>query len=242
MTHRLATPEFLNTVKKAWPKTSTAPNPWYLIAAIPFTYLNLPHEVPHIVHHALSEDPADGHAARLSIARRTRDALFKSGINGGMPKAINALAALHDSLPPELIDKEPLRNITTSTPQIAVHGESFFRQTYASAAPITRSRLWSIYPDLGYYATRYTYGQIYGFTEILNAAETSFVQMAALVSTEVWPQARGHYRTSLNNGASVGEVESVREMVVRCCERVKGEGWGERVPEIDFDQDKNSKA
>lgn len=129
----VATPEFLSYIKSLYPSQPRIKNPWYLIAAVAFSAANLPEAVPFVFQHALkdlSQQSTGADQDSLLLARRMKDAIFKSGMLSGYskvdhliscflismaqkdkPEAINALSALHDTLPESLRDIKPLRYV-----------------------------------------------------------------------------------------------------------------------------------
>jgi hypothetical protein len=94
MTTDLADATFLTHLESLYP--STAPSsasspskaavdsPWYVAAAVAYSAANRPEAVPRVFAHALAK--VDEPAERLRLARKVRDALFKSGLIGGYPK------------------------------------------------------------------------------------------------------------------------------------------------------------
>jgi hypothetical protein len=112
--------------------------------------------------------------------------------------------------------------------------------------------------DLGLIA-RLIYGYIVSNTNVLTAAETSFVLIAGLIpqdvspnsklrrlfrssSCKVNPQLKGHLRGALNGGATTEEVRAVRDVVIQICEASgmrkieedlpAGWGWREEVANL----------
>lgn len=184
----------------------------------------------------MEQNPKASHSEQLTVARRTREALIKSAAIIGLPKTINALFALKEATPVNLRD-EPLgfsptaRTVdlyTTQASTILQRGQKFFDQVYGKVTNRVMGQMdRSGTEDLGLLA-RIEYGYILSPTGVLNAAETSYVVLAALVPQDVNPQLKGHLVGAVNNGASREEVNAVRGLVVRICEaagmrRLKGE-------------------
>ena len=71
-------------------------NPWYLVTLVAFAAGNRPDAVPLLFNHVLREleraqhefevPEFDAHGERLLLARKFRDAIFKSGMTGGYSK------------------------------------------------------------------------------------------------------------------------------------------------------------
>jgi alkylhydroperoxidase/carboxymuconolactone decarboxylase family protein YurZ len=219
----ILTKELLSSIKAT---PHLPPNSWYFISATTLSTLNLPHEIPKVFKYAMEQSPKATHAEQLSIARRTREALVKSAAIIGLPKTINALFALKEGTPESLRD-EPLgysqtgRTIdlyTTQTSTILQRGQKFFDQVYGKVTNRVMGQMdRSGTEDLGLLA-RIEYGYILSPTGVLNAAETSYVVLAALVPQDVNPQLKGHLVGAVNNGATRDEVNAVRGLVVKLCE------------------------
>jgi alkylhydroperoxidase/carboxymuconolactone decarboxylase family protein YurZ len=221
--YSILTKELLATLK-TYPHLPA--NSWYFISATTLSTLNLPHEIPKVFKYALEHSLEATHAEKLTIARRTREALVKSAAIIGLPKTINALFALKEVTPTNLRD-EPLgyspsgRTVdlyTTPSSTILKRGQKFFDQVYGKVTDRVMGQMdRSGTEDLGLLA-RIEYGYILSPTGVLNAAETSYVVLAALVPQDVNPQLKGHLVGAVNNGATREEVNAVRGLVVRICE------------------------
>ena len=89
--------------------------------------------------------------------------------------------------------------------------------------------------DLGLIA-RLMYGYVLSNTSVLDAKESSFVLLAALIPQDVNPQLKGHLKGAINNGATIEEVRAVRDVVIQVCKAAgmknldekNLEGWGWR--------------
>ena len=88
----LATPEFLSSIKKTYPPAGSAklPNPWYFVAAVALSASNAPDAVPLVFDYAIKDakesNPAWTEDDSRLLARKMKDALFKSGMLSGFPK------------------------------------------------------------------------------------------------------------------------------------------------------------
>jgi len=222
---------------------------WYFITGVTLSILNRPDEIANVFRHAMETGPGGvskkpEHDEQLRIARKMREALVKAAAIGGLPKAINALFALKEATPSSLLD-EPLGPSPTMRPvevydipssRILHRGQTFFDKVYGKVAKRVMGQMdRSGTEDLGITA-RLMYGYILSNTNVLNAAESSFVLLAGLIPQDVNPQLKGHLKGALNNGATVEEVKAVRDVVIRICEasgmtRLGGTaagGWGWR--------------
>jgi len=235
MSSTLAKTDFLDHLKSIYPPDSADAdgsnkcNPYYLIAAVGFSALNVPEALPSILTHALEN--AVNEDERKLITRRIRDALFKSGMTAGYSKVINSLLELKNATPENLLDTEIQRDTSVPLSSLSAQGREFFTQTYGPQSDSVQSLLDSIYPDMGYLSNTLAYGWVYPFSKYLTAAETSFVLVATLVAVDTPRQIKWHLDGARRNGASEAEVRAVRQMAVEVVAQV---GVRERheVPEI----------
>lgn len=69
-----------------------ASNPWYIIAAVAFSASNRPDAVPHVFQCVMKDIQKEENLGITSleekrqVARKLRDALFKSGLTSGYPR------------------------------------------------------------------------------------------------------------------------------------------------------------
>ncbi|KAL8670926.1 MAG: hypothetical protein Q9168_004558 [Polycauliona sp. 1 TL-2023] len=168
------------------------PHSWYIISSVTLSVLNRPHEIPHVLQHALEKDVDSTHT-QLDIARRIREALIKSAAIGGLPKSINALYALKTATPQALLD-EPLGYSPTRrsvelydvpSSKIMQRGQACFDQIYGKISKRVMGQMdRSGTEDLGLTA-RLMYGYILSNTNVLSSAESSFVLLAGLIPQDV---------------------------------------------------------
>lgn len=77
---------FLASLEALYPRQARgAVSPWSLVAATAFSSSNLPEAVPEVFKYAL--DGVNTHDERQLLVRKLKDALFKSGLLSGYPKA-----------------------------------------------------------------------------------------------------------------------------------------------------------
>ncbi|KAI4193967.1 MAG: hypothetical protein LQ350_008050 [Teloschistes chrysophthalmus] len=168
------------------------PQSWYLIAGVTLSALNRADDVSDVFEYAIEKDGSSSEA-RLQIARRMREALVKAAPIGGLPKTINALFALKRVTPQALTD-EPLCYSPTERPaelydvpssRILHRGQSFFDRIYGKVSKRVMGQMdRSGTEDLGIVA-RLMYGYILSNTNVLSAAESSFVLIAGLIPQDV---------------------------------------------------------
>ncbi|KAF9072900.1 AhpD-like protein [Rhodocollybia butyracea] len=221
----------LSRLKSIYPTTND--NPWYIVSAVAFSASNEPQAVPEVFRHALAETGSgeEHNPEKLRIARRLREALFKSGLTCGYPKAINSLAALHEATPPELQDTKTMRDVHTSMEDHDRNGRAFFRETYGDTADDVQKLLDTIYPDMGFFSNTIGYGLTYSFSSILSPLETSYVLVASLIANDTPRQINWHLDGARRNGATLEQVRAVRQMAIEAAAAC-GIKWRDGVPEV----------
>lgn len=204
----IVTPSLLASIRS---RPSLPPNVWYFVASVTLSILNRPDEIPHIFHYAIEKDAGcysfetskdrdlEKYNRQLQIARRLREALIKAAPIGGLPKTINALLSLKAKTPVTLLDESlgysPSARSSeiydTPSSQIMHRGQKFFDQVYGKVSQRVMGQMdRSGTEDLGLTA-RLLYGYILSNTNILSAAESSFVLIAGIIPQDV----------SIKNGA-----------------------------------------
>ncbi|THV05048.1 hypothetical protein K435DRAFT_745813 [Dendrothele bispora CBS 962.96] len=251
-----ATPELLTRLKSLWPTGSPSDlsgsgsidsnrqklsNPWYIVAAISFSAGNEPSAVPTVFKRALEDLEAESsvksvptpdlHQEKLMLARKLREALFKSGLTSGYSKAINSLVALNEVMPEELKDKKLLRDTTKPLEEYAEEGKVFFERVYGETAISIQNLLDSAYPDMGWFSNTIAYGLTYRHTEILSELETCYTLVASLIATDTPRQIGWHMDNARRSGATLEQARAVREIAMEVC-IAAGVRWKELVPEV----------
>lgn len=77
---------------------SALQNPWFIVAAVAFSASNRPEAVPRVFEQALQDLRGTGSdkSQELLLARKMREALFKSGLISGYPKVrVDIFASQH---------------------------------------------------------------------------------------------------------------------------------------------------
>ncbi|KAL0945388.1 hypothetical protein HGRIS_000882 [Hohenbuehelia grisea] len=137
----------------------------------------------------------------ILLVRKLKDAIFKVAAAIGIPKAINALAALHAALPLELQETQPICELNLSADTLTSIGHGMFKRTYGDAYPVVQPFLWEICPDLGFYTETLVYGFMLACDSVTPPLETSFAIIAAIIPAETPKQAVWHL-----NGAHPLEI------------------------------------
>ncbi|TFK34021.1 AhpD-like protein [Crucibulum laeve] len=224
------TPELFARLESLYPQPQEGEiSPWSFVAATAFSASNLPEAVPLVFQYASKDLKSDEH--RLLLARKLKDAIFKSGLLSGFPKAINALAKLHTALPESLRDVKALRDVSMSTEELHRIGQEHFTRTYGETADSVQAFLREISPDFEHFSTTFAYGYTYSFSQVLTAADTSFAMVAALIASDTPPQIEWHLRGAMRNGASRVEVIAVRDISIEVA-KVAGVVWKNQIPEV----------
>ncbi|ESK86763.1 carboxymuconolactone decarboxylase [Moniliophthora roreri MCA 2997] len=231
------TPSFLRRMQGIYPPSSSGKvwkNPWYILASVAFSAANEPEGVPIVFQYALQGVEGKD---RMTLARKTRDAIFKSGLTSGYSKAINSLVALDAVMPEELKERQVLRDTSKSIAAHAASGKAFFEELYGDTAIEVQGLLDRVYPDLGWFSNAIGYGLTYSFysslqnQQVLTTLETSYTLVAALISNDTPRQINWHLAGARRIGASLEEVRAAREIAMQCSELV-GVRWKEGVPEV----------
>jgi alkylhydroperoxidase/carboxymuconolactone decarboxylase family protein YurZ len=232
----VATPELLDHLRSLYPSQSNyLENPWYIAAAVAFSASNLPDAVPLVLQYALKDlkaQPSFNHEDdSLLLIRKIRDALFKSGLLSGYPKAINAMAALYRVLPDHLKDTKPLRDVSMSNESLARIGQDHFNLTYGETAGNVQAFLKNICPDFEFFSTAFAYGYVYAFPQVLSGIETSFAMVAALIASDTPKQIDWHLKGAVRNGAKISELQAVRKISIEVAQ-ASGVVWKHEIPDV----------
>jgi len=216
-------------------------NPWYIVTLVAFTAGNRPEAVPPLFNFVLREleraqhefevPEVMAHGEKLLLARKFRDAIFKSGMTGGYSKAINALVSLLEVTPEELRDKERQRETALSLPELERRGQEFFQAFYGETADNVQSLLDRIYPDMGWFSNTIAYGSVYGYTDILTRLETSYVLVGTLIAVDTPRQIGWHLDNARRGGASLEQARAVRQIAIEASQSV-GVRWRDGVAEV----------
>jgi len=212
-------------------------NAWYIVAAVAFSASNRPEGVPRVFEHVLKDlnriggESLAGKSDKKILAQKMREALLKSGLISGYPKAINALKALHEVMPDELKDTEIQRDQNMPLAEYEKVGQNLWRSVYGENADSVQGLLDSIYPDMGWVSRTIGYGLIYGHVDILSSLETSYTLVAALIAGDTPQQIAWHLDGARRGGATLEEVRAVRELSMEVA-KFSGVHWQHSVPEV----------
>ncbi|KAJ4475762.1 hypothetical protein J3R30DRAFT_3658770 [Lentinula aciculospora] len=210
------------------PILPVATNPWYLVSAVAFSAGNEPQAIPEVFNYALREAGGE-HDENLLLARKFRDALFKSGLTSGYAKAINGLEALHEMTIHDNLFESMAAEIFKIAHTMVVLS---FEKRYADTADTVQRLLDTIYPDMGFFSNTIGYGYTYGFIDILSPLETSYVLVVSLIASDTPRQINWHLDGARRNGATLEEVKAVRQIAIEAAVAA-GVKWKDGVREIE---------
>ncbi|CAN6610890.1 peroxisomal protein 2 [Trichomonascus vanleenenianus] len=203
------TPERLKQLA-SYPLLSSS---WYFVAAATLNVCNQPDDIPLIFQYMMSQPQVKGNReAEKEVIQKIREALLKCAALSGLPKTINSLTQLKNITPEYLKETEVHREQTA--PADPSTGATFFDAVYGKVSKRIRNQMASAYPDLDQYTIHHVYAPLLSYTKILSPKETSLVVCACLIPQDVNPQLKGHLKGALNNGATVEEMRSLREMSI----------------------------
>jgi len=229
-------PDALTCTLKSGDSSSVLRNPWFIVASVAFSASNRPEAVPFVFEQALRDLKSRGSdkSEELMLARKMREALFRSGLISGYPKVINSLKALHEVMPIELQDKEVHRN-TQSSSAYEASGQKLWQSVYGEKADHVQALLNEIYPDMGWFSKTIGYGLIYAPTEILSPLENSYTLIAALIAGDTPQQIIWHLDGARRAGATLEEVQAVRDISIEVA-KLSGISWRHSIPQVDAEE------
>ncbi|KAJ2922468.1 hypothetical protein H1R20_g14632, partial [Candolleomyces eurysporus] len=210
-------------------------SPWYIVVAVALSASNKADGVPRVLEHMLNEElPKDAKVEdQMALARKLREAVFKSGLISGYPKAINSLVALHEATPEPLRETEVHRDTNKSLAEYDEKGKIFWNSVYGDTSNNLYDMLYKVYPDLAWFSRTVGYGITYGSMEYLSPLETSYSLVAALIAGDTPQQIAWHLAGAKRCGASSEEVQAVRSIAIEVSKHC-GIQWKNPVPEIDL--------
>ncbi|KAI0047038.1 hypothetical protein FA95DRAFT_1559468 [Auriscalpium vulgare] len=244
----LATNSVLQHLKSLFPSAQkigssadVLKNPWWIVATVAYSGANRPEAVPVVFKHVLADLEQVQAAAnvptekaqeeRLLLARRFREALFKSGMVSGYSKAINGLVSLSEATPEDLRDTKTMRNTKLSPDELEKKGEEFFKVLYGDTADNVQGLLDKIYPDMGWFSNTLAYGAVYGHLDILDQLETSWVLVGTLIAGDTARQVGWHLANARRGGATLEEAKAARQIAIDVSASA-GVKWRDGVPDI----------
>ena len=83
----------------------------------------------------------------------------------------------------------------------------------------------------GWFSNTIAYGSVYGYTEILDQLETSYILVGSLIAADTPRQINWHLANARRGGASLEQIHAVRQIAIRASQSA-GVKWRNAVPEI----------
>ncbi|KAG2237549.1 hypothetical protein INT48_005585 [Thamnidium elegans] len=167
---------------------------------------NHPHGVPIVVNKYLQQ--IETVEDQVKWIEYTRNAIVKSSVLSGIPRAINSQTALYNSLPElhrSLLRKSPTLNQTEnywksrgSKLLQAVYGEEFDNAGYILNN--ASSDLWNLIEQ--------AYGNVFAETTYLGYIETELDVIVTLVQMNTLPQLKNHLKGAIRVGATEKQVKA----------------------------------
>ncbi|KAI8348309.1 AhpD-like protein [Blakeslea trispora] len=196
----------------------------YLAAAVVINSVNQPKDIQHVysiisTRIAQTTNSSEQKTQLLSNATlRLREAILKSFVIIGFPKAINTLQELARVTPEEvkeLLPKDPIRKDSswTDIQNERERGRALFSKIYDRHTDKVIDNMHNGYPDLAQTALHQLYGHVLSETAILSAKETSLVLIAALMVQNVPLQLVGHVHGAIHNGATHDDIKRIQSIV-----------------------------
>ncbi|KAF4636424.1 hypothetical protein G7Y89_g1664 [Cudoniella acicularis] len=218
------------------PENQKPSSSWYIIAACGFAASGQGPLVAEVYKAAIAQHSSDDEARRLILRRIKVESLITSSFIFGVPRLLNAFFPLIHALPsPHLNDNTTLRSYsqTPSFSSVSQRGEVYMRVVFGSGDLDTFLQTMEEYwPDLKNLIVNDVYGMYQAEVSILGKIETSMINIASLVPMDCPAEVGWHMRGLVNNGGSVGEVETafgIARGVVDVC-RV---GLKKKLPKIE---------
>jgi len=94
---------------------------------------------------------------------------------------------------------------------------------------------WVCHPILnscaGWFCNTIAYGSVYGYTELLDQLETSYVLVGSLIAVDTSRQISWHLDNARRGGASLEQIRAVRQIAIEASQTA-GVRWRNDIPEI----------
>ncbi|KAK5454044.1 hypothetical protein LTS15_006044 [Exophiala xenobiotica] len=208
---------------------------WYLTTIVAFGGMNYPELIPEFYEILLKEYiPQE---EQMQETRKIREGLTKLCGIWGAAKTGSATRQLLKATPEHL--KDPTVYRSQESQEVAFkRGEDMLDRIYKRIPGYDMSLVSEASSDYGWIVNKLFYGYIFSFPNILDNIETGQCVVAALFSTDCQEQVRNHMYGMMYSGATRGEVQGVRAVVVAIADRLGVVGkQGRRaieVPEVEL--------
>ncbi|KIW19195.1 hypothetical protein PV08_03489 [Exophiala spinifera] len=190
---------------------------WYLTTIIAFGGMNYPELIPELYQILLREHIHE--EEQMQETRKIREGLTKICGIWGAAKTGSATRQLSKATPPRL--KDPTVYRSREPQEVAFkRGQEMLDQIYKRIPGYDMSLVSEASPDYGWIVNNLFYGHVFSFPDILDAVETGQCVVAALFSTDCQEQVRNHMLGMMYSGATRGEVEGIRAVVMAVADKL----------------------
>ncbi|KAF4339902.1 carboxymuconolactone decarboxylase [Fusarium beomiforme] len=216
---------------------------WYIVAAVALTSAAAGPEVTR-----LYQKSTYGHGIEIKklIQRRVKEAILKTSALYGIPRSLQALMPLFNTLKDEEVEDygprwEASQADEATSATIAKERRekacSYFDTVWTpAAAQANRDKLFKYHRDLYYLNLQLHYEYYIAEDAILNPIETQMCNIAALICCKCPVQAMWHTRGLINHGGSLEEAKFAQELGLAIA-KLTNSPTGDITPvdEIDFE-------
>ncbi|KAF5572850.1 carboxymuconolactone decarboxylase [Fusarium pseudoanthophilum] len=211
---------------------------WYLAAAVALAASSAGDRVPDLYHFVVADLPLD---QEKIVQRRIKEALLKTSVLMGIPKALQSLVPLYRCMDKDKIDAygprtESLGSVEATKAREERAQHHFDMLWTQDAAREHKQFLRENHPDAYLLCTKWSYEYWFSEDAILSLRETQICTTAAIMCVNSPTQALWHTRGIVRVGGTIEEARLTQEMVLRIADRF-GARTGDivAVDDIDFD-------
>ncbi|KAJ5381025.1 uncharacterized protein N7496_003453 [Penicillium cataractarum] len=190
---------------------------WYIVAAVSLAASGAGHNVPDLYRMAttglLLED-------EKIVQRRIKEAILKTSVLYGFPKALQALLPLFKVIDDDAIDHYGPRTEALQSQcqdrEREERGREYFDITWTpDAAAANRATLQKYHPDLYLLALKFGYEYWFSEDAILSNVQTQMCNAAALICSKSPVQAMWHTRAIIRHGGNLDQARMAQDIALR---------------------------
>nr|RBQ92401.1 hypothetical protein FVER53263_09384 [Fusarium verticillioides] len=211
---------------------------WYLPVAVTLAASSAGDRVPDLYHLAVADLPLE---QEKIVQRRIKEALLKTGVLMGIPKALQSLVPLYRCLDKDKIDAygprtESLGSVEATKARVEQAQHHFDTLWTPDSARDYKQFLRENHPDAYLLYTKWSYECWFSEDAILSLKETQICTTAAIMCVNSPTQALWHTRGIVRVGGTIEEARLTQEMMLRIANRFSARtGDIVAVDDIDFD-------
>ncbi|KAJ8522617.1 hypothetical protein ONZ45_g835 [Pleurotus djamor] len=205
-------------------------NPWYIVACVAFSAAGKPEAVASVYQVVLDDLKSSGYDSvgdHIALVKKLREALFKSSLAYGIPRAVLTMLTLNHAVPQSIRDVTPMLPFPPFLYEAAKrsvrHGDV--------AAGIAQGHLDAAHPDMGILCEAIAYGFVHSYDSVISMLETSYVLITASIFIDFPEEVRWQYVNAQRRGATIEEVKAVQQISIKVAE-LSGFTFRQRVPEV----------